>query len=64
MGEEPLTIRDLIKGIIQNPPDITNSIDSANDIIGILTDDNRDNDQIICNLVNSEDEYPSIIREI
>jgi hypothetical protein len=57
-------ITDIIKGIIQNPLDVTNSIDSANEIRDILTDDNRDNDQIVCDLIDSEDEYTSNIREI
>jgi hypothetical protein len=63
--EEPGTIGDLIKGIIQNPLDVTNSIDSANEIRDILTDNNRDNDQIVCDLINLEDEHTtSNIREI
>ena len=62
--EEPRTIGDLIKGIIKNPLDMTNSIDSANQIRDILTDDNPDNDQIVCDLLESEDENTSNIREI
>lgn len=62
--EEPKTIGDLIKGIIQNPLDVLNSIDSANEIRDILTDNNRDNDQIVCDLIDSEDEHTSSIREI
>ena len=53
-GEEPRTIGDLIKGILQNPLDITNSIDSANEVRDILTDNNRDNDQLVCDLINLE----------
>lgn len=49
---EPRTIQDIIRGIIQNPLDITNSIESSNEIIDILTDDNRDNDQAACNLLD------------
>ena len=49
--EESKTLSDLIKGIIQNPLDVTNSIDSANEIRDILTDDNRDNDRIVCDLI-------------
>ncbi|MDN5845210.1 MAG: YncE family protein [Candidatus Nitrosocosmicus sp.] len=64
VNEEPRTISDLIKGIIQNPLDITNSIDSANEIRDILTDNNRDNDQLVCDLIHSENEYTSNIREI
>jgi YVTN family beta-propeller protein len=63
-NEEPKTIGDLIKDIIQNPLDITNSIDSANQIRDILTDNDRDNDKLVCNLINSEDESTSGIREI
>ncbi len=55
--EKSKTVSDLIKGIIQNPLDITNSINSANQIRDILIDDNRDNDQIVCNLIDSETEY-------
>jgi YVTN family beta-propeller protein len=62
--EEPRTISDIIRGIIQNPLDITNSIDSAKEIRDVLTDNDRDNDQLVCNLVDSEDESTSNIREI
>ncbi len=60
----PQTISDLIQGILQNPLDVTNSIDSANEIRDILTDNNRYNDQIVCDLIDSEDEYTSNIQEI
>jgi YVTN family beta-propeller protein len=63
-NEEPRTIGDILKGIIQNPLNVTNSIDSANEISGILTDDSRDNDQLVCDLIDLEDEYASSIREI
>ena len=63
-NEEPKTIGDLIKGIIQNPLDITNSIDSANEIRDILTDNNRDNDKLACDLLDSQDRYSDSIREI
>ena len=63
-NEEPKTIGDLLKGIIQNPLDVTNSIDSANEIRDILTDDNRDNDQLACDLLHSGDQYSDSIREI
>jgi len=62
--EEPKTISDLIKSIIHNPLNITNSINSANEIRDILTDDNPDNDQIVCDLINKEDKITSNIREI
>jgi hypothetical protein len=62
--EEPKTIGDLIKGIIKNPLDVSNSIDSANEIREILTDDNRDNDQLVCELLDSDDQYSDSIQEI
>jgi YVTN family beta-propeller protein len=46
------SIQHLINSIIKNPLDVTNSIDSANEIRDILTDNNRDNDQIVCSLIN------------
>ena len=58
------SIQHLINNITKNPLDVTNSIDSANEIMDILTDNNRDNDQIVCDLIDSEDEYISNIREI
>jgi hypothetical protein len=62
--KEPKTIGDLIKGILQNPLDVTNSIDSANEIRDILTDNNHDNDQLVCDLIDLEDEDTSNIREL
>ena len=62
--EKPKTIGDLIKGIIQNPLDVTNSLDSANHIRDILTDDNRDNDQLVCDLINTKDKHADYIQEI
>ncbi|TVP40190.1 hypothetical protein NARC_90096 [Candidatus Nitrosocosmicus arcticus] len=41
-----------------------NSIDSANQMGDILTDSNQNNDQIICDLIDSETEYTSNLREI
>ena len=42
-----------------------NFLDSASKIRDILTDNNRDNDHIDCDLIDSEDEYTtSNIREI
>lgn len=61
---EPTTIADLIRGIIQNPLDITNSVESANEIRDILTDDNPDNDEIVCDLIKWNDESTSYLREI
>ncbi len=59
------TIGELIQNILQNPLVVTNSIDSANEIRDILTDNNRDNDPIVCDLIVSEDKYAaSNIREI
>ena len=63
-NEELKTIGDLIKDILQNPLDVTNSIESANEIKVILTDNDRDNDQLVCDLIDSEAEYTSNIREI
>ena len=40
-----------------NPLDIMNSIDSANEIRDVLTDNDRNNDQLVCDLIDSEDEY-------
>jgi hypothetical protein len=51
-NEEPKTIGDLINGIIQNPLDVTNSVESANEIKDILTDGNPDNDQRACNILD------------
>jgi len=63
--EPPKTVGDLIKGIIQNPLDVTNSIKSADKIYDILTDNDRDNDQLVCDLINSEDEHTTFnIRNI
>ena len=62
--EIPKSIQHLINSIIKNPLDVTNSIDSTNEIRDILTDNNRDNDQIVCDLIDSENEYTSNIREI
>jgi hypothetical protein len=50
-SEDPQTIRDIIIDLIQNPLDITNSIESSNKIIEILTDGNSDNDQLVCELL-------------
>lgn len=46
--EGPRTIRGIIKGIIQNPLNLTNSIESSNEIKDILTDGNPDKDQRVC----------------
>ncbi len=51
-NEEPMTIRDIIKGITQNPLDITNSVESSNEIIKLLTDNKPNNDQRVCNLLD------------
>jgi hypothetical protein len=50
--EEPRTINNIIRGINQNPLDVTNSIDSANEICNILTDNDRYNDQLVCDLID------------
>jgi YVTN family beta-propeller protein len=51
-AENPRTIADILKSILENPLDIANSLDSANEIKEILTDDDRDNDQLVCDLMN------------
>ncbi|MGE0389508.1 MAG: hypothetical protein AB7P13_05180 [Candidatus Nitrosocosmicus sp.] len=40
------------------------SIDSSNEIGNYLTDNNSDNNQLVWNLIDSEDESTSGIREI
>ena len=50
--EGPRTISNIIRGIIQNPLDVTNSIDSANEICNILTDNDRYNDRLVCDLID------------
>jgi YVTN family beta-propeller protein len=55
LPEQLKTVSDLIKGIIQNPLDITTSMDSANHIKDILTDVNQDNDNLACNLIDELD---------
>ena len=49
--EEPQTINDIIKDLVKNPLDITNSIELSKEILHILTDSDRDNDQIACDLL-------------
>ncbi|WP_458746450.1 hypothetical protein [Candidatus Nitrosocosmicus sp. T] len=44
--------------------DVTNSVEPANEIRDILTDNNRDNSQIACELINWNDESISYLREI
>ncbi len=64
-SEEPLTLKDLIKDLIKNPVDMTNSIKLTNKIIDILTDSNIDNDQMICGLFDCiENKQINNIREI
>jgi hypothetical protein len=55
-----ITIGELSKNILQNPLYVTNSLDSANEIRDILTDNNRDNDQIVCDLIALVDKYVCI----
>jgi DNA-binding beta-propeller fold protein YncE len=62
--EKTKTIHDLLRGIIQNPLNVTNYMDSANEIRDILTDNNQNNDQIVCDLVDSENDITSNIQEI
>ncbi|WP_172602103.1 hypothetical protein [Candidatus Nitrosocosmicus franklandus] len=44
--------------------DVTNSIDSANQIRDILTDNKPDNDKLVCDLIKRENELTSNIREM
>ena len=46
-GRRPLCI---IKDIVKNPLDITNSIELSKETSHILTDSDRDNNQIACDL--------------
>ncbi|CAN5832313.1 hypothetical protein BH23THE1_BH23THE1_21000 [soil metagenome] len=64
LNEDHRTIGELIKNVIQNPLVVTNSIESNNEIRNILTDNNRDNDLLVCELLDSETEYTSNVREI
>ena len=44
---------------------MTNSIYSANEIRDILTDNDRENDKLVCDLIDSEDGHTiSNVREI
>jgi hypothetical protein len=63
-NEEPKTIGDLIKSIIENPSDITNSVYPTNKIRDIITDDNRENHKLVCELLYSGDYYLDGIQEI
>ena len=54
----------IMKGVSKNPFNVTKSIDSAYQTRNILTDHNRGNEQIVCNLTNLEDESTSDIQEI
>ncbi|VFJ12795.1 conserved protein of unknown function [Candidatus Nitrosocosmicus franklandus] len=61
---EPKTIGELLRSIIQNPLYVTNSIDSANQIRDILTDNYSDNDKLVCDLIKGDNQLTSNIREI
>lgn len=63
--EQPQTIGDIIIDLIQNPLDIANSIESSNKIIEILTDNNSDNDQLVCDFLRDiENQQSNNIQEI
>lgn len=49
--QEPKSINDIIKDLVKNPSDITNSIELSMEIIDVLTDSDRNNDQIVCDLL-------------
>ena len=51
-NEDPKTTGDFIKGIIQNPLNVTNSIDAANQIKNLLSYNNPRNDRLVCNLLD------------
>jgi hypothetical protein len=48
--EELQTIIDIIIDLVKNRLDITNSVELSKKIIDILTDNDRNNDQIVCDL--------------
>ncbi len=49
------TIYDLTKDILKNPLGITNSVESSHKMIDVITDSNRDNDRIVCDLIGVVD---------
>lgn len=64
-SEEPRTINDIIKDITQNPLNIINSVEASNEIKKILTDNDQNNDQRACDLLNQIDgEETTNIRNI
>jgi hypothetical protein len=64
-NEGPLTLEDLMRELIKNPLDITNSIDLSDKILDILTDNNSDNDQLVCEyLENIQNKQVYKMREI
>ena len=63
--EEPQTINDIITYLVKNPLDITNSMELSKEILHILTDSDRNNDQIACDLLGDiKDQQMNNIREI
>lgn len=63
--EEPKTLNDIIRDLVKNPLEITKSIELSNEIIDILTDSNRDNDRIACDLLGDiKNKQMNNIREI
>ncbi len=48
---EPRTINEIIKDLLKNPLDITNPIQLSREIIDILADNDRNNDQVACDLL-------------
>ena len=63
--DEPQTIHDTIKNIIMNLLDITDSIESFQKIVEILTDNIQTNDQIACDLlIDVNNEQANRIKEI
>ncbi|MGD9672557.1 MAG: PKD domain-containing protein [Candidatus Nitrosocosmicus sp.] len=63
--EQPRTIGNLIKSIIQNPLDVTNSIEAANEIENIITGGDRNNDHEACSLLeNLDTEVTTTLRNV
>jgi hypothetical protein len=63
--EEPRTIKNIIQNIFQNPLNVTKSIKSSHKIVDILTDNNRDNDRLACDLLGDmENKQMNQMKEI
>jgi hypothetical protein len=49
--EEPRTLDDMIGDLLRNQLNMTNSIESVNEIVELLTDNDLGNDKLACNLL-------------